>query len=643
MSFPEFAFNNVRRNLRAYISYFLSSAVMVMIFFAYSVFIYHPDIFHSDFGKYIATSMRIASYVIYLFSFFFVLYSISAFLKARNQEFGILVILGAQTRQINWLIFLENMLIGVSAIVTGVAGGLLISKLFLMVSTKIIGEVELSFYWPVKALIVTSSAFMLLFVIVSLFTLLFIRKKKVFELLKGSSMPKKEPQVSWLLSIFGAALLVTGFVSVCGEYSKNTLMTAALTGIAGTYFFYTQLSVIIVRLLKKNRLFMWRSTNLIRISEMSYKLKDNARMLFMVTVVTAIACMVSSVLLFMSQSNRELYNHSPYSLVYTVYDSNNDKPDLMPITDEIKAHGADYTELKIELLHQLFTLNADTKGIDLLPVSKFRLLSEQAGLPGIQDVSEADAVLILCQTTNVQNYKDFANASLQAKSNLKLTVKQTVNTDILPFGQFSSPFLVVNDTVYKKLQQDPDISKVTRYLYKVPAWDGSPPSLSDPEVIAGTKLFEWNQKKSKEHNWNYGLFSRGENYQSSKQTTSMMSFVGVFIALIFSISSASFLYFKLHTELNKDQRMYQAMSKIGLSPEEMSRAATTQIALLFYIPVFVAIIETLAVVVPILHGLNQTHIMSPILMTAAAFTAVQTVYFLIIRSRYVRSLRKIMV
>lgn len=643
MSFPEFAFNNVRRNLRAYISYFLSSAVMVMIFFAYSVFIYHPDIVHSEFGKYIATSMRIASYVVYLFSFFFVLYSISAFLKARNQEFGILTILGAQTRQINWLIFLENMLIGVSAIVTGVAGGLLISKLFLMVSTKIIGEVELSFYWPVKALIVTFSAFMLLFVIVSLFTLLFISKKKVLELLKGSSMPKKEPQVSWLLSILGAALLVTGFVSVSGDYSKNTLMTAALTGIAGTYFFYTQLSVIIVRLLKKNRPFMWRSTNLIRISEMSYKLKDNARMLFMVTVVTAIACMVSSVLLFMSQSNRELYNHSPYSLVYTVYDSNTDKPDLMPITTEIKAHGADYTELKIELLHHLFTLNGDTKGIDLLPVSKFRLLSDQTGLPGIQNVSEADAVLILCQTTNVQNYKGFANASLQAKSNLKLTVKQTVNTDILPFGQFSSPFLVVNDTVYKKLQQEPDISKVTRYLYKVPAWDGPPPSLSDPEVIAGTKLFEWNQKKSKEHNWNYGLFSRGENYQSSKQATSMMSFVGVFIALIFSLSSASFLYFKLHTELNKDQRMYQAMSKIGLSPEEMSRAATTQIALLFYIPVFMAIIETLAVVVPILHGLNQTHIMSPILITAAAFTAVQTVYFLIIRSRYVRSLRKIMV
>lgn len=41
MNFPQFAFNNVRRNSRAYFAFFLSSAFMVMIFFSYSVFIYH--------------------------------------------------------------------------------------------------------------------------------------------------------------------------------------------------------------------------------------------------------------------------------------------------------------------------------------------------------------------------------------------------------------------------------------------------------------------------------------------------------------------------------------------------------------------------------------------------------------------------
>lgn len=88
MNFPQFAFNNVRRNARAYIAYFLSSAFMVMVFFAYSVFIYHPEIANNDMGPMAAMSMRVAAYIVYVFAFFFVLYSIGSFLKSRNLSLG---------------------------------------------------------------------------------------------------------------------------------------------------------------------------------------------------------------------------------------------------------------------------------------------------------------------------------------------------------------------------------------------------------------------------------------------------------------------------------------------------------------------------------------------------------------------------
>src|SRR5690349_12591787 len=90
MSFPQFAFNNIRRNGRAYIAFFLSSVFMVMIFFAYGVFIYHPYVAELPMGDTTATGMQIASVIVYVFAFFFVMYSISAFLKSRNKEFGIL-------------------------------------------------------------------------------------------------------------------------------------------------------------------------------------------------------------------------------------------------------------------------------------------------------------------------------------------------------------------------------------------------------------------------------------------------------------------------------------------------------------------------------------------------------------------------
>lgn len=142
-------------------------------------------------GNMTRTGMTIATVIVYVFAFFFVLYSISAFLKSRNREFGILTILGAESRQINLLIFLENMLIGAVAIVTGIAAGLMLSKVFLLVSTRVIDMEELPFYWPVKAILLTAGAFVLLFLFISLFMLMFIRKRQVLDLLTGSSKPKK--------------------------------------------------------------------------------------------------------------------------------------------------------------------------------------------------------------------------------------------------------------------------------------------------------------------------------------------------------------------------------------------------------------------------------------------------------------------
>lgn len=238
MNFPQFAFNNVKRNSRAYFAFFLSSAFMVMIFFSYSVFIYHPGVASIELGTNSAAGMKIASYIVFVFAFFFVLYSISAFLKLRNLEFGILMMLGARSGQINKLILIENMLIGLLSIVTGMSFGMLLSKLFLLLSTTIMGMDHLPFYWPVKPLMITSISFISLFLVISIFTLLFIRKHQVLDLLKGV-LNLKEPRVSWLLSLLGLLLLTAGALAIRKQLSPITLLVAAVTGIAGTYFFYS--------------------------------------------------------------------------------------------------------------------------------------------------------------------------------------------------------------------------------------------------------------------------------------------------------------------------------------------------------------------------------------------------------------------
>src|SRR5699024_12548510 len=76
--------------------------------------------------------MAVAGGIIYVFSFFFILYSMSSFLQSRKKEFGLLMIQGMSNRQIRWMVFLENMLIGLFATISGILLGLGLSKVILL-------------------------------------------------------------------------------------------------------------------------------------------------------------------------------------------------------------------------------------------------------------------------------------------------------------------------------------------------------------------------------------------------------------------------------------------------------------------------------------------------------------------------------
>lgn len=648
MNFPQFAFNNVRRNGRAYMAYLLSSAFMVMIFFTFAVFIYHPEIQQAPMGVLTLISMQVAAYVVFIFAIFFVLYSISAFLKSRNKEFGILMMLGAQAGQINGLIFLENMIIGTVSIVTGIAGGLLLSKLFLLFSTKMIDINELAFYWPVKAIVLTASSFVALFMAISLFTLLFIRKNRVLELLKGSSRPKREPKASIWLSLLGAILLSIGFV-VLGRatLSPKVLIIAAFSGITGTYFFYSQLSVLIIRLLKRNRKRVWRGTNLLWISEISYKLKDNARILFLVTVVTSIACISAGFVLAVDQDNKQRFLDNKFAFSYDVYQPKHIDAELAAIEQPMQEAGIAFERYRIDTIGamlQNYAHNPTTSSdVELVRASQINELATLLEIAPLRHLSEQTAVAV------------YAGSNRLPRQPLKLegtesgiTIVQEISMRQMGGVSNAGVMLVVDDAFFNQLTADlPDRSK---YFYHVPSW-AKLPSQQDKQSKIGRELYAWNQKQMDENRGsvsgcpncaNY-LTVRSDKYWSTKDTTSVFSFIGIFIALIFSISTASFLYFKLHTELSADSRSYRALSKIGLSSREMSAAATKQIAFIFFIPILISTIQTLVVLKPVLGYMRISYVNTATFTVALAFLVAQTVYFVIARSRYVKALQKMMV
>lgn len=603
-------------------------------------------------GDTTATGMQIASVIVYVFAFFFVMYSISAFLKSRNKEFGILTILGAEPRQIRRLVILENMLIGCLSIIAGIGGGMLLSKLFLMLTTRFIGMDDLPFYFPVKAILITIGAFLLLFFCISLFTLVFIGNKRTLELLTGTSKPKKEPKASWFFSLLGFALLTVGFVVLRSELNGGTIMIAAVTGIAGTYFFYSQLSVMIIRLLKRNRKTVWQGTRLLWISEMSYKMKDNARMLFMVTVVIAIASMSAVVILSLDQENREQFTNNDFPIQYNVFRPA-EQLDMSAIDSKLEAAGLDYQQIYLEYLWS----SADQSAVSVMPLSHYNQYNRTQGRKMFQ--LDTGSVLFV----DTRNEKDqgqiernrFRNYAKGDKLTLNLNDSpleaRVTDTDIDPrFGTllYATGVVVLPDEKYEEIAQQIKENMISgKYLYQIPAWGHAVPDRHSSEAMVSDQLlFSVNSigssNASTDNNSGY-LTTRYGDFERYRQGTALFTFLGIFIGLIFSISSASFLYFRLHTDLEADGRMVHSLSKMGLSFQEMKRSSTVQIAILFFLPIGVAIIETLVVVKPFLTEFGITNYTMPVLTVFGAFVLAQTFYFIVIRSRYIASLRKMMV
>ncbi|SCW63444.1 putative ABC transport system permease protein [Paenibacillus tianmuensis] len=648
MSFRQFAFNNVKRNSRAYFAYFISSAFMVMIFFTYAVFIYHPRMEQIPIGKLARAGMQAAEYVILLFAFFFIFYSISMFLKVRNMELGILFILGATPAQVNRLIFFENMLIGFASILTGIAGGLLLSKLFLLFSTKMTEMKELPFYWPTKALLLTVASFSTLFICISLFTLVFVQKIKVFELLQGNKAPKKEPRASVFMSFTGTVMLAVGLVSLRMEtLTPSKIFVAAAAGIAGTYLFYSQFSVYMVRLLKRSRKALWRGTNLLWISEIAYKIKDNARILFMITVVTSIACMSSSLVLAMAQANYQSYINNPFALNYYSLQNEYSEGDLKEINRHLNAAGVTYNQIKVTT--QRIKVKTSVHSVDQNKDSIVEVIAAS-------NINELSAFMNILPNKRLDNEGSFliynSNGSALADKRppyaITLESGQTLsindiykNEAIASLGFRDTNLLVVSRDEYEELKDKRRESII--YVYYVPEWNDQSPKSESPEALISIDLEKWFQERIGQHQTANFFSTRMGSYLNAERGTSLFNFIGIFIALIFSISSASFLYFKLHTELLADSKMVLTLSKIGLSTAEMKTSATLQIGLLFFVPIVISTIQTLVVLRPILETMYINTLYTPVLIASSLFLGVQSVFFLIVRSRYLRRLDKAMV
>ncbi|MBP1996656.1 ABC transporter permease [Paenibacillus eucommiae] len=636
MKFRHLAINNVLGNRHQYSAFFFSSVFAVMIFFIYAAFILHPDVRGGKIigGEAVAIGMIGCECIIVIFSFFFVLYSFSAFLKSRKKEFALFLLFGTTKGQLRRMVLYENMLICLLSLGVGIGFGMLFSKLFFMIISEIISlDNPLRFYFPKTAILITAGGYMALFLVITMLAIRKAIKQEIIELMQASRQPKLPPRFSIWLVLLSIICLGSGYVLAYTMTPGNMLfimLPVIALVVIGTYGLFTQSSVALLKGLQSNKSIHYKRTNMIIISQMIFKMKDNARILFLVSVLCAVILTASGTLnVFMNGSKEQLIDHAPqtFGFVETGLHAHNvvDPEDVRRILKE------DGLELDYELQLVGLTVQAELPAINRELTAM--LVSESDYNIQAARVKKRDQVKVAPgQAWFVYPYREMKKELVSKGEQISMKMNgKPLQLQMLgqKSGAISKPYgasgylFVLNDQDYKELSAIlPDELKTVAYGFELKKWESA--------LKTGQKI-----EQLVPAHYKNAFESRVDSYHMFMQIASLTFFIAIFISILFFMASGSLLYFKLFTELQEDRAQLHSLRRIGVTRQEINKIVTVQIAILFFIPCVVGGLHA-AFAMKAFYNIFSTNVLVYAGVVLLVYLAMQTVYFLIARRSYLK-------
>ncbi|MEI2405078.1 ABC transporter permease [Niallia taxi] len=619
MTFRRFAFNNVIRNKRLYAAYFLSSMFTVMVFFTFAIFAFHEAISGNDMNSSVQQGMNIAGGIIYVFSFFFILYSMSSFLTTRKKELGLLMMQGMSVRQVRLMIFLENMVIGFFATLGGIILGLIFSKVILLIAENVLVlDDALNFYLPIQAIIVTFLSFILLFFIISLFVSYILRSRKLIDLIKGNKKSKGEPKANIFLTVSAVLLIGVGYAAaliVEGAVVIVAMLPVVVVVIIGTYLLFTQLSVYIIRKLKQNNNIFWWKTNMILFSDLSFRMKDNARTFFMVAIISTVAFSAIGTLFgFQTFLTEGLKNNNPHTFSYITVDQ--DKEDVAFINETIEQEQMEAKHKQTKLAH--YEIGQDN--IVITSETDFNRFAAFLGEDTI-DIQTGEVKVVEFTGNEYGQTEELLKQKLNLNSGTSLIPKEVIYSRALPA---TDSYYVVSDQDFKELPEP--ISEESYHAWQV--------IKGQDNIIAASEKIEKVVPPYEFYAKDYSIYQLNKAY-------GLVLFVGLFIGIVFFVSAGSFLYFRLYADLEEDKQKFRSISKMGLTEKELKNVLTRQTAILFFTPILVALIHG-AVALTALSHFFYYDLTKISLSVLGIFTLIQIIYFAIVRFFYTKQVKNVL-
>ena len=310
--YARLAWTGMQKNRKTYLPYILTCAGMVMMYYLITFLSKNPNVALIRGGSTLQGILSFGTGVIAVFSLIFLFYTNSFLIRRRKTEFGLYNILGMGKWNLTRILLWESAAICAISLLGGLFFGILFSKLAELLLVNLMGG-KASFTFTVEPNAVASCVllFVGIFALIFLNTLRQIHVSNPIELLHSETVGERPPKANWVVAALGIIILaIAYYIAVTIQDPIAALVfffVAVVMVIIATYLLFVAGSVVLCRILQKNKSYYYKTRHFISVSSMMYRMKRNGAGL-------ASICILSTMVLVMLSSTVCLFVGTEASL-----------------------------------------------------------------------------------------------------------------------------------------------------------------------------------------------------------------------------------------------------------------------------------------------------------------------------------------
>ena len=600
------AVSNLKKNRTLYIPFSIASITMMVITYILLALSTNKTILQSNGGNTVVMALGFGVVIMLLVSTLTMIYANGFVMKNRSKEFGLYSILGLSRSQIQLLQVVEMLLFAVINLIVGLVLGVLFNRLaFALLLKAMRFNVPISYEFQIASVIIIGILFSGIFVFLMILNAIKIRVSRPLELLREKKSGEKTGRFLSVRALIGVAILGSAYyISQSIESPIKALgwfFVAVILVVIATYILFDAGSIALLRFLKNRKTFYYRPINFISVSNLIFRMRKNAMGLASICILSTMVLVTLGTTGSLQFGAQEVINRtSPTDFTFRNMFRNPEETAAYSKEAKQLAAGTaskvtDFYEYSYILTggnQEGNVLDTNVKKLGTLPESMVVLVSvEDYNRNSGENITVKPGEMVIGEQYAEKTKPNFTQIAVGENT---FSIGQVIDVNKFAAGLIVNPN--ITDHSYIGLLNEEDMAKVVPYYSKendegyraytrqyIALWNTS--SQTDEEKKKELEAYQQSDIAG-------GIDGKIEIAQLLFQFYGSLLFLGILLAIAFSVGAVLVIYYKQVSEGYEDRERYSILKKIGIDQPMIHQSINRQVLIVFFLPLLTAFLHT---------------------------------------------------